>query len=43
MIVLSLQTGEYKALDTRALEMLLEGRGWGEVEEHLKERYGTRL
>ena len=43
LIALSLQTGEYKALDTRALEMLLEGREWRKVEEYLRERYRARL
>jgi len=30
----------YKAVDTRGVEMLLEGRSWREVEEYLRERYG---
>ena len=30
----------YKAVDTRGVEMLLEGRSWREVEKYLRERYG---
>ncbi|MEB3861609.1 MAG: PIN domain-containing protein [Desulfurococcales archaeon] len=39
MIRHSLETRRYKALDTRALEMLLEGKSWRQIEEYLKERY----
>ena len=30
----------YKAVDTRGVEMLLEGKQWKEIEEHLKKEYG---
>ncbi len=30
----------YKAVDTRGVEILLEGKSWSEVEEYLLERYG---
>ncbi|MEB3779451.1 MAG: putative toxin-antitoxin system toxin component, PIN family [Desulfurococcales archaeon] len=30
----------FKALDTRGVEMLLEGKPWREVEEYLKREYG---
>ena len=30
----------YRAVDTHAVEMLLEGRSWGEVEEYLQRKYG---
>ena len=39
----SLKTRKYKALDTRALEMLIEGVEWKKIEEHLKERYGQDI
>ncbi len=39
----SLETGRYKAVDTRALEMLLEGKSWKEVERYLKTRYGVEI
>ncbi len=31
---------EFKAVDTRGVEMLLEGKPWKEVEEYLKRKYG---
>ena len=40
MIRHSLEVERFRAVDTRALEMLLEGKSWREVEEYLKERYG---
>ena len=43
MIRYSLETGKYKAVDTRALEMLLEGKSWKEVERYLKTRYGVEI
>ncbi len=30
----------FKALDTRGVEMLLEGKPWSEVEEYLRREYG---
>ena len=39
MIRHSLEVERYKAVDTRALEMLLEGRSWKEVERYLRKRY----
>ena len=35
----ALKTGEFKAVDTRGVEMLLEGRSWHEVEEEMRKRY----
>ncbi|MCE4599197.1 MAG: PIN domain-containing protein [Desulfurococcales archaeon] len=38
----SLKTEKYKAIDTQALEMLLEGKPWNKIEKYLKEKYGER-
>ena len=40
LIKYSLKTRKYKALDTKALEMLIEGAEWKKIEEYLKEKYG---
>ena len=34
---------DYIALDTKALEMLIEGVEWKRIEEYLKERYGQDI
>ena len=40
MIRRALEHGEYRAVDTRGVEMLLRGRPWGVVEEYLRREYG---
>ncbi|MEB2835911.1 MAG: PIN domain-containing protein [Desulfurococcales archaeon] len=35
----SLRTGGYRALDTRGLEMLLNGVSWEEIRGYLRRRY----
>ena len=39
LIRLALKTGEFRAVDTHGVEMLLEGRSWHEVEEEMRKRY----
>jgi len=45
LIRLAVETGfrYYKAVDTRGVEMLLEGKTWEEVEEYLGREYGARI
>ena len=43
MIRHSLETGRYKAVDTRALEMLLEEKSWRKIEEYLKTKYRASI
>jgi predicted nucleic acid-binding protein len=42
MIRHSLTGAGYKAVDTKALEMLLQGKPWSEVEEYLRGKYGGK-
>ena len=39
LLKLSLETKKFRAIDTRGVEMLLEGKPWREVEEYLAKRY----
>ena len=39
MIRTALKTRSFRAVDTRGVEMLLEGKPWREVEEYLAKRY----
>jgi len=32
----------YMALDTRAVEILLEGKSWDKIKKYLKEKYGEQ-
>ncbi len=42
LLELAVETGfkYYRAVDTRGVEMLLEGRSWSQVEEYLRRKYG---
>ena len=42
LIRLAVRTGfeHYKAVDTRGVEMLLEGKEWDKIEEYLRRKYG---
>ena len=39
LIRLALKTGEFRAVDTRGVEMLLQDKPWSEVEEEMRKRY----
>ena len=39
----SLEVEIYKVVDTKALEMLLEGRNWRETKQYLRTKYTTKI
>ena len=45
ILSLAVESGfrDFRAVDTRGVEMLLEGRGWAEVRGYLDGRYGGEL
>ena len=39
LIRLALKTGDFKAVDTHGVEMLLQDKPWSEIEEEMRKRY----